>query len=76
MKKHGWVIQMKKDCTCGKENQFYVGIKAPEYSSAQIKKAGVYENRWLARMCANQEERVCKVSLYKNGKAKKIIGRG
>jgi len=77
MKKHGWVIQMKKDWTCGPVLfRLYCGLRYPRSGSGQLKEAKVYKNRSVARIRAKYFERVCKVSLYKNGKAKKIIGRG
>jgi len=72
-KKHGWVIQMKKN---SKDYPgFYIEYELYPYSGP-LRTAFVCENRRFARQLTRKDEIVRKVELFKNGKAKKIIGKG
>ena len=71
-KMYGWVIEMKKGNT--DYPGFYQDYGHPY--SGPLCTAWVYRSRQTARWMVDPDEVVRKVSLYKNGKPKKIIGRG
>lgn len=74
MKSHGWVIEMKKSSNYYPGYWKMRGIAA--YSVSRLRDARVFVDRITARYMANDMEVVRMVSLFKNGNAKKIIGRG
>lgn len=71
-KKHGWVIEMKKNSSDYPGfYQIYVALY-----SGPLRTAFVCRSRQFARRIAAKDETARKVEFYKNGKPKKVVGRG
>jgi hypothetical protein len=73
--KHGWMVQVKKNCYLGAKGHFF-SSRGFDYAVEDITKATAYSTRKFARELANNLEKVVKVSLDDEGKPVAIIGRG
>ena len=73
-KKHSWVLRLTETCKSGKKGQFW-SVKLSLYAGP-LRDAILLDSRDQARGLCGSSEMVCKVSLTKNGKPKKVIKRG
>jgi len=72
---YGWVIRLKGSSPHGKEGNYYSRPEIPSYHGT-LENALVIRTRFIARILKNEHETIDKVSLYKSGRPKKVIGRG